>query len=86
MAAFRTPAPRVAGQGRQVCTAGACPLDDSGVIALDDSGVIAGAGAVRLPARQATAGRTQALAVAGTELEDVLKTPSTPLPATAPGV
>jgi enamine deaminase RidA (YjgF/YER057c/UK114 family) len=49
-----------------VFTAGACPLDEKGVIV--------GAGDFRLQARQAVANLTEALAAAGAELTDVLKT------------
>jgi enamine deaminase RidA (YjgF/YER057c/UK114 family) len=54
------------GAGRLVFTAGACPLDDSGAIV--------GAGDVRRQARQVVANLTEALAAAGAELADVLKT------------
>jgi len=56
----------IAEAGRLVFTAGACPLDDSGAIV--------GAGDVRLQARQVVANLTEALAAAGAELTDVLKT------------
>ncbi len=56
----------VAPPGALVFTAGACPLDANGVIA--------GAGDVRLQARQAVANLTEALAAAGAGLTDVLKT------------
>ncbi len=56
----------IAEAGRLVFTAGACPLDDSGAIV--------GAGDVRLQARQVVANLTAALAAAGAELTDVLKT------------
>ncbi len=56
----------IAGAGRLVFTAGACPLDDGGAIV--------GAGDIRLQARQVVANLTEALTVAGAELADVLKT------------
>jgi enamine deaminase RidA (YjgF/YER057c/UK114 family) len=49
-----------------VFTAGACPLDENGVIV--------GAGDVRFQARQAVANLAEALAAAGAGLADVLKT------------
>ena len=56
----------IAGPGRLVFTAGACPLDDSGAIV--------GAGDMRLQARQVVANLAEALTAAGAELADVLKT------------
>ena len=56
----------VAPPGALVFTAGACPLDESGVIV--------GAGDVRIQARQAVANLAEALAAAGASLTDVLKT------------
>ncbi len=56
----------VAPPGALVFTAGACPLDENGVIV--------GAGDVRLQARQAVANLAGALAAAGAGLADVLKT------------
>ena len=56
----------VAPPGALVFTAGACPLDENGVIV--------GAGDVRLQARQAVANLSEALAAAGADLADVLKT------------
>jgi enamine deaminase RidA (YjgF/YER057c/UK114 family) len=56
----------VAPPGAVVFTAGACPLDENGVIV--------GAGDVRLQARRTVANLTEALAAAGAGLTDVLKT------------
>jgi enamine deaminase RidA (YjgF/YER057c/UK114 family) len=56
----------VAPPGALVFTAGACPLDENGLIV--------GAGDVRLQAGQAVANLAEALAAAGTGLADVLKT------------
>ena len=56
----------VAPPGGLVFTAGACPLDENGLIV--------GAGDVRLQARQAVANLAEALAAAGASLADVLKT------------
>jgi enamine deaminase RidA (YjgF/YER057c/UK114 family) len=56
----------VAPPGALVFTAGACPLDSSGVIV--------GAGDVRIQAQQAVANLAEALAAAGASLTDVLKT------------
>jgi enamine deaminase RidA (YjgF/YER057c/UK114 family) len=56
----------VAPPGALVFTAGACPLDENGVVV--------GEGDVRLQARQAVANLTEALAAAGSGLTDVLKT------------
>ena len=55
-----------AGHGALVFTAGACPLDESG-------GVVA-PGDVRRQAEQAAANLAEALAAAGAQLTDVLKT------------
>jgi enamine deaminase RidA (YjgF/YER057c/UK114 family) len=52
--------------GALVFTAGACPLDGNGLVV--------GAGNVRLQARQAVANLAEALAAAGADLADVLKT------------
>ena len=56
----------VAPPGALLFTAGACPLDENGRIV--------GVGDVQLQARQAVANLTAALAAAGTDLSDVLKT------------
>jgi enamine deaminase RidA (YjgF/YER057c/UK114 family) len=56
----------IAPPGALVFTAGACPLDENGVIVGD--------GDVRLQAGQAVANLTKALAAAGAALTDVLKT------------
>ena len=56
----------VGGPGALVFTAGACPLDENGAIV--------GAGDVRLQAQRAVANLTEALAAAGADLIDVLKT------------
>ena len=54
------------GSGALVFTAGACPLDENGAIV--------GAGDVGRQAQQAVANLTEALAAAGADLIDVLKT------------
>jgi len=56
----------VAPPGSLVFTAGACPLDENGLIV--------GGADVRLQARQAVANLAEALAAAGAGLGDVLKT------------
>jgi enamine deaminase RidA (YjgF/YER057c/UK114 family) len=56
----------VAPPGALVFTAGACPLDENGVIV--------GIGDVRIQAQQAVANLAEALAAAGASLTDVLKT------------
>jgi enamine deaminase RidA (YjgF/YER057c/UK114 family) len=56
----------IAQPGALVFTAGACPLDEQGAIV--------GPGDVRLQASQAMANLIEALAAAGAELTDVLKT------------
>lgn len=56
----------IAQPGALVFTAGACPLDEKGTIV--------GPGDVRLQASQAIANLIEALAAAGAELTDVLKT------------
>jgi enamine deaminase RidA (YjgF/YER057c/UK114 family) len=56
----------VAPPGALVFTAGACPLDENGLIV--------GVGDVQLQARQAVANLTAALAAADADLRDVLKT------------
>jgi enamine deaminase RidA (YjgF/YER057c/UK114 family) len=56
----------VCGPGQLVFTAGACPLDEQGVVV--------GPGDVRCQARQVVANLEQALAAAGAGMADVLKT------------
>lgn len=56
----------VASPGALVFTAGACPLDENGLVV--------GAGDVRLQARQVVANLAEALAAAGAGPADVLKT------------
>jgi enamine deaminase RidA (YjgF/YER057c/UK114 family) len=56
----------VAPPGALVFSAGACPLDENGVIV--------GAGDARIQAQQAVANLAEALAAAGASLTDVLKT------------